>query len=112
MARCAVLLAAKRAVANGIVGYFARADHGPGKNLQLPVWVLNTLCLLMTQYQDVRLFYGEYQDYNAGMLRMPGLVVVDVIGYRLCRGHEGVYESVAIQDGTKTGDGGQTVLFS
>ena len=58
------------------------------KNLQLPVWVLKILCLLVVRYCGVRFLCGKYRDYDAGMLHMPGLVVVYVIEHSLCRGYE------------------------
>ena len=48
-----MLLAAVRAVADGIVGDFAWADYGSGDNIQLTVWVLETLCLLVALYHGV-----------------------------------------------------------
>ena len=63
--------------------------------------MIETLCLLATQHCGKGFLYNEYQDYNAGVIRMPGLVVVDVIGHRLCRGHDHVHEHVAIEDGAR-----------
>ena len=79
----AVLLAAVHSVADGLVGDITRAIHGPDENFQLPVQVLETLCLLVTRHCGVWLPCGNYWDYEVELRSEPGLVVVGATGHRL-----------------------------